>query len=203
MSRRSRGEILAVLATGVLHLLFEELFRAKGIFIGAAASAWLAYALFRSRRDRAVWQAWGFRREGLSPAAIACLVLLVAGAAAMAAVAAARGSLRLHPHLLPLLAVYPAWGLTQHFLLQAMFARNVRDAGLRPAGTTALTAPLFGLVHWPDRLLMGATALLAFALTPLYLRWRNLWPLGIVHGWLGALAYFWLLERDPWAELFG
>jgi len=203
VSGRGRGEVLAVAATGALHFAFEELFRAKGIFIGTAASVWLAYALFRSRRDRAVWRAWGFRRDGLSPAAIACLVLLAAGAAAMAAIAAVRGSLRLHPHLLPLLAVYPVWGLTQHFLRQAMFARNVRDAGLGPAGTTALTAPLFGLVHWPDRMLMGATALLAVALTPIYLRWRNLWPLGVLHGWLGALAYFWLLERDPWAELFG
>ena len=29
------------------------------------------------------------------------------------------------------------------------------------------------------------------------------WPLGLYHGWLGAFAYFWILERDPWQELFG
>jgi hypothetical protein len=37
----------------------------------------------------------------------------------------------------------------------------------------------------------------------IFLRWRNVWPLGICHGWLGVLFYFWVLGRDPWLEILG
>jgi hypothetical protein len=46
-------------------------------------------------------------------------------------------------------------------------------------------------------------ACLGLAFTQIYLRWRNLWPLGIYHAWLGVFAYFWVLHRDPWLEVFG
>jgi hypothetical protein len=58
-------------------------------------------------------------------------------------------------------------------------------------------------VHLPDFRLATATFVLGLALTPIYLKWRNLWPLGIYHGLLGVLFYFWVLERDPWIEVFG
>jgi len=38
---------------------------------------------------------------------------------------------------------------------------------------------------------------------PLYFRYRNLWPLGVLHGWLGAFFYLWVLGRDMWVENFG
>ena len=40
---------------------------------------------------------------------------------------------------------------------------------------------------------------LALVLTPIYLRWGNLWPLGAVHGWLAIPTYFWIAGVDPWA----
>jgi len=199
---RARLEVLAVALTGALHLVFEERFHAKLAFLALAATVWTGYLVRRRRADPGVLAAWGLRREGLRGSARACGAVLAAGALALAAFAGAHGRLRLHLNLLPLFLLYPAWGLVQHFLLQALFVRNLRLAGLRPVACTALAAPLFGLAHWPDRVLMAATVLLALALTPVYLRWRNLWPLAVVHGWLGALAYFWLLGRDPWAEMW-
>lgn len=50
---------------------------------------------------------------------------------------------------------------------------------------------------------MAATFMMGLAFTPMYLRHRNLWPLGIYHGWLGVLTYYWVLARDPWTEMFG
>ena len=52
-------------------------------------------------------------------------------------------------------------------------------------------------------MLVLATALLGLVFTPIYLRWRNLWPLGLYHGWLGALCYFWVIGRDPLLEILG
>jgi hypothetical protein len=50
---------------------------------------------------------------------------------------------------------------------------------------------------------MLATFGLGLVYIPLYLRYRNLWPLGFYHGWLGTLFYLWVLGRDPWVETFG
>ena len=44
---------------------------------------------------------------------------------------------------------------------------------------------------------------LGLLFTPLYLHRQSLLPLGVAHGWLGVLAYYWLLGRDPWLELLG
>ena len=66
-----------------------------------------------------------------------------------------------------------------------------------------ICAVLFSLVHVPDPQLMVATFVLGLAFTPIYLRWRNLWPLGVLHGWLGAFCYVWVLDRNPWQEVFG
>ena len=41
------------------------------------------------------------------------------------------------------------------------------------------------------------------AFAPLYLRDRTVLPLGVAHGALGALFYVWVLDRDPYAEIFG
>jgi membrane protease YdiL (CAAX protease family) len=95
------------------------------------------------------------------------------------------------------------WGLVQQFLVQAMVARNLLAWTTRRSVATLVAAALFAAVHWPDGVLMGATCLLGLAFTPMYLAFRNLWPLGLYHGWLGALTYFWVLGRDPWREAFG
>ena len=41
------------------------------------------------------------------------------------------------------------------------------------------------------------------AYAALYQRHRNLWPLGLYHGVLGAEFYVWVLGRNPWQELLG
>ena len=48
-----------------------------------------------------------------------------------------------------------------------------------------------------------ATFVLELLIVPLYLWQRNLWPLGVLHGWLGGLFYLWVENRDLWVERFG
>ncbi len=66
---------------------------------------------------------------------------------------------------------------------------------------TVVTAALVGLVHLPYVALAVATFLLGLVFTPHYLRHRNVLVLGIWHGWLETLLYFWVLGRDPLAML--
>ncbi|HYT94715.1 MAG TPA: CPBP family glutamic-type intramembrane protease [Gemmataceae bacterium] len=73
----------------------------------------------------------------------------------------------------------------------------------RKAVVVILGAILFGLVHVYDARLIVGTTLLELLLTPLFLKYRNVWPLGVLHGWLGGLFYLWVLNRDLWTEAFG
>ena len=50
---------------------------------------------------------------------------------------------------------------------------------------------------------MMGTFILALLYTIVYLRERNLFALGLFHGWLGALFYYTVVGRDPFMEVFG
>jgi hypothetical protein len=205
-ARRARLEVAAVVGTGLLHLLFEEVLHQKALYIGLAAGGWLGYLGWRLRKNPGELRYRGFRRDGLRRAFVAPSIFGVLAALAIAGVGAARGTFTLHWHMLPLLALYPIWGWIQQFLVQALLARNLQlgvPALASPWRIAPLAAICFGIVHWPDWWLVAATCALGLVFTPIYLRERNLWPLGLWHGWLGVLAYFWLLARDPWVEMVG
>ena len=122
----------------------------------------------------------------------------------MAGRAAQQNSLRLDGDVVPLFLLYPIWGVVQQLLVQGMVAANLSDApgGLgSPYAVTPIAAVLFGAVHVPNWKLTAATFAMGLAFTPLYLRHRNLWPLGLYHGWLGALFYVWVLDRNPWRDI--
>jgi len=53
-------EVGAVVATGILHLLFKSLGE-KGLFIALASVSWIGYVVWQLRRDRTKWESWGFR----------------------------------------------------------------------------------------------------------------------------------------------
>jgi len=207
---RARLEVAAVVATGGLHLVCTEIFHTNGLFILVAMVAWGTYVAMCFRKDRTVIKLWGFSKDNLGPTASASSIVASLAILAMAILASHRGSLSFHWHMVPLLLLYPVWGITQQFLILAVAARNLDrlGGGLQPPGlrywiVSIISGVLFGIVHLPNVMLMAGTFLMGLVFTPLYLKWRNLWPLGIYHGWLGVFAYFWLFNRDPLVGLFG
>ncbi|HEU4387829.1 MAG TPA: CPBP family glutamic-type intramembrane protease [Blastocatellia bacterium] len=97
--------------------------------------------------------------------------------------------------------LYPIWGLAQQFVLCPLLYQNLNTLKLGRILATAASAVLFGLAHAPDWTLCGLTAASAVIWVRVYDRWPNLWCQGVSHGLLGALAYSYILGRDPWAEL--
>ena len=202
--RRTQLEVLAVFLTGVLHPVFGRVLHLQAVFIVAALAGWAAYIGLSVWRDASLLHEWGFSSRGLARATLATALAAAVGFLGMGAIARSEGALRVHWHMLPLLLLYPVWGLVQQFLVQAIFVRPLclgPRALVPPLVGTGIAAVLFAAVHLPGPRLTMATGLLGLVFTPIYLRWRNLWPLGLFHGWLGVAAYFWLLQRDPWAEL--
>lgn len=197
----ARFEIAAVLITGALHLVFETIFNAKEIFLPAAIIFWVVYLVLRIRREPGVVKGWGFRTDNLRRASLMATAAAVPSAVFLGVVAHLLEHDPWTIRLLPLLALYPIWGFLQQFMLQAVVAANLDRLVRTRVVTVVITATLFGLVHAPDWALSGLTFGLALLFVPIYLNTPNLYPLGVYHGWLGALAYMGVLGRDPWAEI--
>jgi membrane protease YdiL (CAAX protease family) len=194
-------EVAATIATGLLFLLFR-FFRLQGVFVPTAASFWIVFVWYRSRQNSNLLRVWGFRLDTLWPAFRTTTAFSLPMAGAMALVAVIRGTLRFPGHAWILLALYPIWGVVQQLLVQGFLVRNIE--GTIPRFALILVGScLFAVVHVPEPGLMVATFGMGLVYIPLYLRYRNLWPLGLYHGWLGTLFYLWVLGQDPWVETFG
>ena len=199
---RALGELGAVVLTGVGHLVASEA-DLSNVYIPVVIAGWGGYVGYRAATEPGYLADLGFTGETLGRAVRAVGFLSAGAALGMGVYGAANGSLRVEPEMLPLLVLYPAWGLTQQMLVQGYVTRHLSEAGLPALAVVPITAVTFGSVHVPNWPLTAATTAMGGAFAPLYLRDRNLWPLGVAHGALGALFYVWVLDRDPWAEIFG
>jgi len=130
-----------------------------------------------------------------------CVAVFGAAAAAMLGFRLLRRWMPLPAGFLAVLALYPLWALVEQFLVQALFAANLRQLGVPRSGVVGTAALLFGLVHAPDWTLVGLCTAAGALWTFLFLQRPNLIPLALAHGWLGALAYYLVLGRDVWREL--
>jgi hypothetical protein len=137
---------------------------------------------FRHRRHPGILAYWGFRTDNFRKSFLQLLPLAMAAVLLFAAVGYATGKWVLSWHLLPVLLLYPVWGVIQQFLVVGLVAGNLQDyAGRRlppVAGHGKYGGLVFG-VHWPARLLVAGTFRAGPGLRTVYLRRRNLWTLGL------------------------
>ena len=202
-ARSSWLEIAAVVLTGIFHLVLKPL-GLQTVFVAVAICAWLVYIVYRTIQQPAILHDWGFRWTALGHAFIATSLLALPAVGLMALFAHLTGNLSLPRNAWPLFALYPIWGTIQQFLVQALVIRNLslKPIEAKPLALIPVGAVLFSMVHVPNLPLTFATFCVGLVFVPLYLRFRNLWPLGLYHGWLGAVFYVWVLGRNPWIELF-
>ena len=204
MTRRAWAEPLAVVATAALHPIAKHAWGAQGPYIVAAVLGWSFYVALRVRTDGRALRAWGLSSDGLRPTVRLAALLAVCGAGLLAGIAYGRGSLRFHTDMIPLALLYPVWGVVQQLLVLGMVVANLMSS-CRTLSRSLIVVPLagllFGAVHLPDPRLTVATAAMGALFAAVFVRHRNVWPLGVVHGELGVLFYFWVLERNPWPEL--
>ena len=79
---------------------------------------------------------------------------------------------------------YLVWSFMQQFLLQIFFfCRLLRLTS--PAKAVAIAAGLFAVAHIPSPILAAATLVWGICACLLYLKYRNLYVLGLAHGILG------------------
>lgn len=79
---------------------------------------------------------------------------------------------------------YVVWALAQEFILQGIFFVRLESLlGSRRAVLAA--AGLFAIAHLPSPVLTALSLLGGILFCELFRRFRNLYPLGIIHGALG------------------
>jgi hypothetical protein len=197
---RSTLEVSAAGLTAALHFVFYEILPGRGAFIVVTILAWLIYVASRIRREPSSLHEFGLSKRGLRGSSVASAVVLIVGASFCILVGLGRATLRFTPDMLILALLYPLWGLEQQLLVQGMVVRNLVPR-FSTAAVAAVAGVLFGLVHLPHLALAIATAVVGAVFALIFLRWRNIWALGVCHGWLGVFFYFWVLGRDPWLQI--
>jgi hypothetical protein len=111
----------------------------------------------------------------------------------------------LNPNILPVFFLYPLWGIIQQFMMVcivSVFIGNTLKEAISQKGVILATAIFFCLIHLPDLRLMVYTFAMEIVFLMVYYRWRNLWALGLVHGWTGTFLLYYVMGRDLWVELF-
>lgn len=204
--RRKFLEIIAVLITAAGKFIFMDFLDWKFAFIISAITAWTGYVIYQSRRLPGALRHWGFRTDNFRAVFNKLFPFGILAIASCVLVGLMRNTIELTWHIIPILLLYPVWGTIQQFLLIALVAGNWQDLKKSKSGygyVVFVTALLFAIIHYPYVWLMLGTFFLALLYGFIYLQARNLFVMGIFHGWLGAIFFYTVVARDPFAEIFG
>jgi uncharacterized protein len=199
-------EIAAVILTAAGKFIFMDWLQWRLLFILVSILGWTTYVILRRRQISGLMQYWGFRWDNFRQVLRIALPFGLISIAVFFLVGYYLGTVNLSWHIIPIMILYPIWGTIQQFLLLALVAGNLQDLKERKLPDAAIifaTALLFAMLHYPSFWLIGGTFVLALFYGYAYLRTRNLFVMGIFHGWMGALFYYTVVGRDPFAEVFG
>jgi len=199
-------EISAVIFTAAGKFVFMDWLDLRTAFIIVAIIFWSGYIIYRNKKKPGIKKYWGFRTDNFSETVKLILPFAIVSIVTLVCIGLFQKTLNLTWHIIPLLLLYPIWGVIQQFLLIALTTGNLRDlknSHISKALIIILPAFLFGIIHYPFVwLIVGSFALGAFY-GWIYQKQKNLYVLGIFHGWLGAFFFYTVMNRDPFMEVFG
>jgi uncharacterized protein len=183
---------------GVMYVVFRRTlaFRAEFIVpIALVAGVYIAFLAFSGLRRPGDF---GLRRENLGKATVWTLILFAGPLLFLVGYGLCKGA-TVPAHFYYTLALYPLWGLLQQLVFQGFVLENLRRLG---AGLLSipLAAAFYAVVHWPSPFMLWATGLAGLGFSLIYYRYRNILPIGVAHGVLGACLFYLYLGRDPFAK---
>lgn len=175
---RDVAEIAIVFAL-ILTAVWTPQGRVNSLFSIVAAACVVAFAIAGR---------WSPREMGLTRPLSGALSILLMGALLCGAIAAIGFALRSAGAGYPLpwgrSWQYALWALQQEFILQSVFFLRL-DSTLGSRRGVWASALLYALAHIPSPLLTVLSFLGGLLFCELFRRWRNLYPLGIIHAALG------------------
>ncbi|NMH89750.1 CPBP family intramembrane glutamic endopeptidase [Flavivirga algicola] len=195
-------EILGVVLTAIGKFIFMDYLDWRLLYVTFAILLWGLYVYVRYKREKDVIKYWGFRTDNFKRALKLMLPFGIISILLFLGIGYYQNTINLTWHILPLLITYPIWGSVQQFLIIGLIAGNLNDKKLGKGFIIFITAILFSIVHFPSIWLMIGTFILALFYGYIYLKVKNIYAMGLFHGWLGALFYYTVVNRDPFQEIF-
>lgn len=201
---KEKFEIIAITATVAGKFLFYDILDQRLIFIIILFVFWGVHVAARVRTHPEILKHWGFRHDNFKLVLNKVLPFGLVAIATCIAIGLFNNTINVHWHIIAILIVYPFFGVLQQFLLMSFIAGNL-DAlpKMNRLSIIAITSILFGLLHYPEHWLMLGTFLLSLFYTHVFLSNKNLYVLGLFHGWLGTIFYYTVVGKDPYIEVFG
>ncbi len=200
-----RIELIAVVLTGILKYILMDWLQMRAIYIAGICIFWSAYILYRYSTNREVLKHWGFTRDNFKRSLAFLLPLVVVSITIFLIYAYFNHTLTFTWHILPIICLYPIWGIIQQYLVLGLITNNLVSL-VKPRINRLvlifLISALFGLVHYISTFLMIFTFVMEIVFLLAYFKWRNLWAIGIAHGLIGSFLLYFVLIRDLWSELF-
>jgi uncharacterized protein len=199
-------EISLAVVTAIGKFVFMDWLNWKFGFIVAMILMWSLYIKWRYRQNRHVLRQWGFQWDNFITVVKLMLPFGILAVVLSVVIGYWQGTINLTWHIIPILILYPLWGTIQQFLVISLVAGNLHALNLKGLNKTmiiALAAILFGLVHYPYGWLMVGTFFLALFYGYVFLKARNVYAMGLFHGWLGAIFFYTVVGRDPFMEVMG
>lgn len=203
---KRRGiEIAAVVATGLMKYIFMDWLNLRAFYIGVACIFWSVYIYKRYKGNSQILQQWGFRKNHFKQTFLFLLPFALVLFAAIVWYGIVYNAIFLNWHVIPVFVFYPVWGIIQQFLMVALVAGNlqaIKAINLSKYQIFLLTSLVFAWVHYPSLPLMVYTFFMELVFLTAWFNWRNLWALGLYHGWVASFLLFFVLGRDLWEELW-
>ncbi len=204
--RRRFLEILAVFLTATGKFIFMDILNWRFLFIASAITSWTVYILLRNKRKKGILKYWGFNSDNFYEVFLMILPFFLMAIISCFVIGYFLGTLNITWHIIPIFIIYPIWGIIQQFLVLGLVAGNLKDQKairLKNIHIISSTAILFALIHYPNTWLVIGTFVLALFYCYIFLKVRNVYVLGLFHGWLGTIFYYTIVNTDPFLNVFG
>lgn len=194
-------DLLVVLVLSALYVAAENLSLPKRWIFPAIALALVGFGWHLHRRRGDGLADLGFTTRQLGRASRETAAFTLIAALGILAYAALTGSRIWKPSMAILLPLYPVYGLVQQAVFQGIVYRRIAVLTRAPWLALSATCTIFALVHTGNSALVALTWAAGLGWCWIYSRHGNLWPLGVSHGLLAALAYPIVLGDNPLQRL--
>lgn len=192
-------ELYLMAITAILKFIMMDWLSMRAIYITFVCFMWLIYIYYRQKKDKTILQKWGFQGQNFLKSFIILLPFALVSIASSLVYGGKVGYSFQIWHILLVLILYLVWGTFQQFIVVGLIVQNLTRFG--KVFTLLIGSCLFCLIHSPDILLMTYTFIMEILFILVFLKFRNLWALGIVHGIAATFLLYFVQNRDLLGEL--
>jgi len=198
-------ELAALAVSAIAKFIVMDWLEMRAFYITSSSLFWLWYVYYRYKRDKTILKYWGFKKSDFYESWKILLPFFILSSTLAVLYARNNGIPVFQLKIIPVLVLYPVWGLIQQFIFLCIIALNLKQLRFFSANKYTLflvVSFLFSLIHYPDYFLMGITFVMELVFLLSFWKWRNIWAIGIAHGLIATFLLYYVFGRDLWRELF-